>query len=280
MHPVLFVNPRAGGGTAARLWLADHARARGIEVLVLQDGQDLAAVVERAVARGADVLGMAGGDGSLSVVAAAAVAHDLPFVCVPTGTRNHFALDLGVDPHDPIRALDAFGDGVERRIDVGEVDGRLFLNNVSIGVYGDAVQQSTYRDAKLRTLLATAIEDFAPTAGTSELELVDDVGRTHRNPALVLVSNNPYVVGRPVAAGARSALDGGRLGIVVVHKTEPGVTPWRRWTATSLETSAPAPVPAGIDGEAVELSPPLRFAIRAAALRVRTPPGQAAVSAS
>jgi diacylglycerol kinase family enzyme len=99
---------------------------------------------------------MAGGDGSLAVVATAALTHGLPFVCIPAGTRNHFALDLGVDRRDVVGALGAFADGVERRIDVGMVNGRLFLNNVSLGVYADAVRHPAYRDAKLRTLLETS----------------------------------------------------------------------------------------------------------------------------
>ena len=96
-RPVLFVNPRSGGGRAAQAELVERARERGIDALVLGPHQDLAALVDEAVADGADALGVAGGDGSLAVVAAAARAHGLPFVCVPAGTRNHFALDLGVD---------------------------------------------------------------------------------------------------------------------------------------------------------------------------------------
>ena len=109
---------------------------------------------------------MAGGDGSLAVVAAVAAAHGIAFACVPAGTRNHFALDVGVDRHDLTGALDAFTDGVERQIDVAEVNGRMFLNNVSLGVYGEAVRRSAYRDAKVRTLLATAEEGW-PTAPAS-----------------------------------------------------------------------------------------------------------------
>lgn len=108
--------------------------------------------------------GDGGGDGSLAVVAAAAAAHDLPFICVPAGTRNHFALDVGVDRHDLPGALDAFSNAVERRIDTAEVNGRLFLNNVSLGVYGEAVQRPSYRDAKVRTLLETAQLHGAPAA--------------------------------------------------------------------------------------------------------------------
>jgi diacylglycerol kinase family enzyme len=142
---VLFVNPASGGGRARRAGVAELARGRGIEVIVLNPDHNLAALVRDAVARGADALGVAGGDGSLAIVAAAAGANGLPFVCIPAGTRNHFALDLGVDRHDLVGALDAFTDGVERRIDVAEVNGRVFVNNVSLGIYGDAVRQPGYR---------------------------------------------------------------------------------------------------------------------------------------
>ena len=117
--PVLFVNPRSGGGAAARARVAERAREQGIEVVELGGDQELRGLVDQAVAGGADALGMAGGDGSLAVVAAAASAHELPFICVPAGTRNHFARDLGLDPGDPAGALSAFGDGVEGRIDLG-----------------------------------------------------------------------------------------------------------------------------------------------------------------
>ncbi len=164
VHPVLFINPRSGGGTAARLALADHARDLGVETIVLEPDHDLATLVVDAVDRGADALGMAGGDGSMAVVAAAACAHDLPFVCVPAGTRNHFALDLGVQRNDVVGALEAFTDGLERRIDLGEINGSVFLDNVVLGFYGDAVRQEGYRDARLRTMLASARDALGPRA--------------------------------------------------------------------------------------------------------------------
>src|SRR5512142_2876288 len=215
-RPVLFVNPGSGGGKAAHARVAERAREKGIEAVILAAGQDLAALAGEAVAAGADALGMAGGDGSLAVVAAVAAAHGIPFVCVPAGTRNHFALDVGVDRHDVTGALDAFTDGVERQIDVAEVNGRMFLNNVSLGIYGQAVRQSAYRDAKVRTLLATAEEVLGPSGEAPALRLVDDAGREHRDPAVVLVSNNPYALDSPLAPGTRPALDTGRLGIVVL----------------------------------------------------------------
>ena len=280
-RPVLFVNPRSGGGKAAGAGLAERARDKGIEAVVLGPGQDLAALAREAVAAGADVLGMAGGDGSLAVVAAAAAARAIPFVCVPAGTRNHFALDVGVDRHDLIGALDAFTGGVERQIDMAEVNGRAFLNNVSLGVYGDAVRSPAYRDAKVRTLLETAAEVMGPSTEAPALRLVDDSGREHHHPAVVLVSNNPYALDRPLAQGTRPALDGGQLGIVVLET--PGDSPrvpGRAWSASRLEVDAPGPVHAGVDGEAVNLSPPLRFAIRPAALRVRISPRHPGASPS
>ena len=267
---MLLVNPRSGGGKAARAGVAERARAKGIEVVIFTSGQDLTALAHGAVAAGADALGVAGGDGSLAIVAAAAAANSIPFVCVPAGTRNHFALDVGVDRRDVIGALDAFTDGAERQIDIAEVNGRTFLNNVSLGIYGDTVRSPAYRDAKVRTLLETAAEVMRPGAEAPALRLVDDLGREHRHLTVVLVSNNPYAVDRPLVTGTRPALDTGRLGIIVIDA--PGDSPrapGRSWSAPHLELSAPAPIHAGVDGEAVDLSPPLRFAIRPAALRVR-----------
>jgi diacylglycerol kinase family enzyme len=175
-----------------------------------------------------------------------------------------------VDRHDVIGALDAFTDGAERQIDIAEVNGRTFLNNVSLGIYGDTVRSPAYRDAKIRTLLETAAEVMRPGAEAPALRLVDDLGREHRHLTVVLVSNNPYAVDRPLVTGTRPALDTGHLGIIVIDA--PGDSPrapGRSWSAPHLELSAPAPVHAGVDGEAVDLSPPLRFAIRPAALRVR-----------
>jgi diacylglycerol kinase family enzyme len=199
---------------------------------------------------------------------------------VPAGTRNHFALDLGVDPHDVLGALDAFTGGIERLIDVADVNGRMFLNNVSFGIYGDAVRSPAYRDAKMRTLLETAEKVLGPRAELLALRLVDDVGREHQHLALVLVSNNPYTLDRPLIHGARPALDSGQLEIIVLDARgaaprRPGAAPHipgRAWSAPRLDVSALPPVNAGIDGEAIELSPPLQFTIRPKALRVRIAP--------
>jgi diacylglycerol kinase family enzyme len=268
-RPVLFVNLRSGDGSAIRHRVIERARERGVEAVALGSGDDLRTRVLQAVADGADALGMAGGDGSLATVAAVAAADGLPFVCIPVGTRNHFALDLGVDRQDVPGALDAFTGGVERTIDVGEVNGRVFLNNVSLGIYGEAVREAGYRDAKVRTLLETARRVLGPGRHTPALRLVDDTGREHARLAVVLVSNNPYALNGP-AFGTRPTLDSGQLGILVLDTPENQQPPvGRPWSATDLEVHAPAAVHAGVDGEAIELVAPLRFAIRPAALRVR-----------
>jgi diacylglycerol kinase family enzyme len=267
---VLIINPKSGGGKAGHARLDEAARQRGIEPVVLTAGDDLEALAKAAVAAGADALGMAGGDGSLAVVASVAVANGLPFVCVPAGTRNHFARDLGVAPDDLVGALDAFADALERSIDVGEVNGRLFLNNVSLGIYGAAVQRATYRNAKVRTLFETAAEVLGPSTELPALRLVDDLGVAHADPAVVLVSNNPYALERPQAPGMRPSLDSGLLGVLVLHKgADARHGPGREWTTRSIQVAAAQPVAAGVDGEALRLTPPLAFAIRPRALRVR-----------
>ena len=215
-RPVLFFNPKSGGGKAERFSVAAEARARGIEPIELGPGDDLERLVRDAVAGGADGLAMAGGDGSQAVVAAIAAELDLPYACVPAGTRNHFALDLGVDRDDVVGALDAFVDGGERRVDLAEVNGRVFVNNVSLGLYADAVQRKGYRDAKLRTLLDTVPEVLGPEGSGLDLRWTGPDGHEHRSGAAVLVSNNRYRLGRAVGSGTRPRIDDGLLGVTVV----------------------------------------------------------------
>ncbi|GAA3077771.1 hypothetical protein GCM10010448_69790 [Streptomyces glomeratus] len=114
-RPCLIVNPRSGGGIAGRFRIAERARAFGAQVLVIDHclPEDLATVARRAVDDGADLLGVAGGDGTQALVAEVAAASGLPFMVIPAGTRNHFAMDLGLDREDPSAALEALRDGVE-----------------------------------------------------------------------------------------------------------------------------------------------------------------------
>jgi len=285
-HPVLFYNPKSGGGKAERFALDDEARARGIEPIELTPGTDLRDLVRGAVARGADGLAMAGGDGSQAIVAEIAAELGLPYACIPAGTRNHFALDLGVDRDDVVGALDAFVRGGEHRVDLGEVNGRVFVNNVSLGLYADAVQRPGYREAKLRTILDTVPEMLGPEGSGLDLAWRGPGGHEHRGGAAVLVSNNRYRLGKAVGSGTRPRIDDGLLGITVASApTGKGQgrllqQPWREWTAPEFEVDAEHAVPAGIDGEAVMLDPPLRFRIRPRVLRVRIAPQHPGASPS
>jgi Diacylglycerol kinase catalytic domain len=210
---------------------------------------------------------MAGGDGSQAIVASIAAERGVPYACVPAGTRNHFALDLGVDRDDVVGALDALVEGGERVVDLGEVNGRPFVNNVSLGLYGEAVQHGTYRDAKVRTLLETAPDVLGPGA-KPELRWQTPEGSEHEGCLGIVVSNNAYRLGPAIGSGTRPRLDQGVLGVAVVAAPgdDEGV---RTWTTPSYEIEADAPVPAGIDGEALLLAPPLCFHSRPAALRCR-----------
>lgn len=291
---MLFLNPRSGGGKATRAGLAERARERGIDVVVLHPDDDLSALVDDAVARGADALGAAGGDGSLAVVAAAALAHGLPFICVPAGTRNHFALDLGIDRDDVVGALDAFLDGHERRVDLARVNGRVFVNNVSFGVYAAIVQSDDYRDAKLNTAAKLLPELLGSDYDPFDFEIDGPDVVADCDPDLILVSNNVYKLEGIGGLGTRARLDEGVLGVIVVEVHNgaelaqlvslstagrgSAYSGWHEWTTPTLEVRSGKPVDTGIDGEAVTLDSPVRLEVQPGALRVRIAPHHPGVS--
>ncbi len=283
--PVLFYNPLSGGGKSARFHLADQARRRGIEPIELRRGDDLEQLVRTAVREGADGLAMAGGDGSQAIVAMVAAELDLPYACIPAGTRNHFALDLGVDRDDVVGALDAFVNGGERRVDLAKVNGRLFVNNVSLGLYAEAVQRPRYRAAKLDTLLDAVPDSLGPDAEPSGLVWRSPAGQ--ESAAAILVSNNAYRLGPALGSGTRPRLDRAVLGVTVLAPT-PGSANGKvnrklgmqRWITPTFEIQSDAQVAAGIDGEATRLDPPLQFQIIPGALRVRIAPHHPGASPS
>jgi diacylglycerol kinase family enzyme len=270
-RPFLFFNPRSGEGKALRFHLADEARRRGILPIELRPALDLRALVEDAIAAGADAVAMAGGDGSQAIVAEIAAEHGIPYACIPAGTRNHFALDLGVDRDDVVGALDAFVDGGERRVDLAEVNGRVFVNNVSLGLYADAVQQDGYRAAKIRTLVAMAPATVGADGGDAALRWTGPDGIEGERALALLVSNNPYRLGTALGSATRPHLDEGDLGITTasVDESRHGTARLRSWSCPIFTVEAERPVPAGIDGEATTLTPPIRFASRPRALIVR-----------
>jgi diacylglycerol kinase family enzyme len=266
---VLIVNPRSGGGKAARFDLVGQCRTRGIDPIVFEPGDDLTTVATVAVRAGADALGMAGGDGSQAAVAAVAAGHDLPYVCVPAGTRNHFAVDLGIDRNDVVGALDAFSDGHQRRIDMGRVNGRAFVNNVAMGVYGAVVQSSAYRDHKVRTVIDMMPELIGPAAEPFDLRFIGQDGRAHDTATLVLVANNPYVIDPRRRHGTRGDVDGGVLGIITVTGPPPGGV--SEWTTQTFRVDSATAVALGIDGESLVMEAPLVFESDPRALTVLVP---------
>jgi diacylglycerol kinase family enzyme len=287
-RPVLLLNPNSGGGKVERFHLVEEASRRGITPIVLAPGDDLRGLAEQAVARGADVLGMAGGDGSQALVADVAMRHGVGFVCVPAGTRNHLAMDLGLDRDDVVGGLEAFGAAVERRIDLGLIDQRVFVNNVSIGLYAKIVQSPEYRDRKVDTALQLLPELLGPHAALFDLRFTGPDGTKHPSAHLILVSNNRYQLSHPEGFGSRRRIDAGTLGIVAARLQSPGEAArlarlqasglphrpagWLEWSDTSFEVRSGQPVEVGVDGEAVLLDPPIRFRILPGALRVRIPP--------
>jgi diacylglycerol kinase family enzyme len=281
-RPYLIMNPRSGGGKVTRFGLKDKAEALGATVALLEGPGpvDVAALARQALADGADLLGVAGGDGTQALVAGIAAEHDVPLLVISAGTRNHFALDLGLDREDPSRCLDALRDGVELRVDLGVIADRPFVNNASFGAYAAVVQSPAYRDDKRGTTL-----DLLPDllAGQQGPRLVARAGTvTVEGPQAVLVSNNAYGMGDLAGLGRRARLDRGTLGMVAVTVNSAvqatgllagtrsrGLT---RLAGPEVVIDADtAQIPVGVDGEALLLDTPVCCTVRPAALRVRVP---------
>jgi diacylglycerol kinase family enzyme len=281
-RPFLIMNPRSGGGKVTRFGLKDKAEALGAEVVLLEGPGpvDVGELARQAVADGADLLGVAGGDGTQALVAGIAAEHDIPLLVISAGTRNHFALDLGLDREDPSRCLDALGDGVELRVDLGVIGDRPFVNNASFGAYAAVVQSPAYRNDKRGTTL-----DLLPglLAGHQGPRLVARAGSvTVEGPQAVLVSNNVYGMGDIAGLGRRARMDRGILGVFAVTVTSAvqaaglvrgtqarGLT---RLAGREVVVDADASqIPVGVDGEALLLDTPVRCTVQPAALRVRVP---------
>ena len=281
-RPYVIMNPRSGGGKVARFGLNDKAEALGATVALLEGPGtvDVVKLARTAVANGADLLGVAGGDGTQALVAGIAAEHGIPLLVIAAGTRNHFALDLGLDREDPSQCLDALTDGVELQIDLGFIAGRPFVNNASFGAYAAIVQSPAYRDDKARTTL-----DQLPglLAGRQGPRLVARAGNvTVEGPQAVLVSNNQYGMGDIAGLGRRARLDRGTLGMfaVTVSSAAQAAGLIRGRSSRGLTSvvgqevvveADAAQIPVGVDGEALLLDAPVRCTVQPAALRVRVP---------
>ena len=283
-QPFVIMNPRSGGGKVGKFGLKDKAAALGAEVTLLEGPGvvDVAAMARQAVDAGADLLGVAGGDGTQALVAGIAAGRDVPMMVISAGTRNHFALDLGLDRDDPSTCLDALTDGVELRIDLGVIGGRTFVNNASFGAYAQVVQSPAYRDDKSGTALQM-LPDLLSGHQGAHLVVRADGQVILDGPQAVLVSNNPYETGDIAGLGRRARLDQGVLGVVGV-KIETAAQAaglLRRaarsrsvtvLTAREVVIDADQPqIPVGIDGESVLMPTPVHCTIRPLSLRVRVP---------
>ena len=262
MSGFLLINPRAGDERPSAEELAATAQGRGLATHLLRPGEDPAEVAANA---DASVLGVAGGDGSLAPIAAVALERGVPFVCVPFGTRNHFARDLGLDRDDPFAALAAF-EGRERRVDVGRVGGQVFLNNVSLGIYADLVHRRERHGARRQTL-AGARALWRTVRGRRALHVRID-GRSI-SARVVLVANNSYELDL-FNVGARTSLDEGRLYVYAARGWLPGKWDERSGERFTLDPGS-STVAVAVDGEPLELDAPLEFEIEPRALRVFVP---------
>ncbi len=281
-HPFIIMNPRSGGGKVARFQLVDKAEALGARVAILDGVEqvDVVAIAREAVAQGADLLGVAGGDGTQALVAGVAADEGIPFMVISAGTRNHFALDLGLDRDDPSHCLDALTDGVELHVDLGSINGRTFVNNASFGAYAELVRRPEYRDDKTHTALQ-ALPDLL--VGHSGPQLYARAGKVViARPQALLVSNNPYATDDPAGMGRRARLDRGILGVIGVRvdnavqaaslQSGPASESVTITTAASVTVTADAnEIPVGVDGESIVVRTPVGCTIRPAALRVRVP---------
>jgi len=281
-HPYLIMNPWSGGGKVGKFDLKRKAEDLGAEVFLIggPGPVDVAQIAREAVAQGADLLGVAGGDGTQALVAGVAAEHGLPFVVITAGTRNHFALDLGLDRADPPACLGALSDGVELRVDLGLINGQVFVNNASFGAYAEVVETPAYRADKLKTTL-DLLPDLLQGHRGAWLSAQAN-GTEIRSPQALLLANNPYGTGDIAGLSRRARLDRGMLGVVGVRvrsaRQAAHLVRGRHaaglsvLTAKEVQISADAAqIPAGVDGEAVSMSTPVTCTISPSALRVWVP---------
>jgi diacylglycerol kinase family enzyme len=295
-RPVLICNPKSGGGKVGEFDLVGRARAMGVEVVVMEPGDDLEGLARAAVERGADCLAMAGGDGSQALVASVAIDAGLPFVCISAGTYNHFALDLGLDRDDPSTGLEAFRNGVLRRIDVGRIGDRLFVNNLSLGVYPIIVDQEGYRDDRFGTIFGALPDLVGEGADPVDLRVTGPDGQWIESPFLALISNNPYAAAAALIGAQRPSLTTGQLGVVALtatsgaeaaalvlrmsvglHETDPNI---HRYATRQVRVDSDAgEIKAAVDGETITLHTPVTITVQPRALTVLVPASTQVVTA-
>ena len=249
-QPVLFVNPRSGDGTSSRGSPSPSGRGPwGSRSSSSSRATAMRGQVQAAVGSGADALGMAGGDGSLAAVATAAIAHDLPSSGPGRHAKPLRARPRG-GPKGRPRCLDAFGQAVERRIDVGVVNGRPSSTTCRSG---STARPCTRRPTATPRCTPSRRPRRRCSAPLARRRLCgSSTGRTRASAARSRACVEQPLFAGSAALGHPPNLDSGRLGIIVLDAESPA-PPGHAWSAPYLEVLAPSPVHAGIDGEAAEL---------------------------
>jgi diacylglycerol kinase family enzyme len=291
MLPIVFIlNARSGSGAAPAAarrieeTLADAGRS--YRVVLACDGRKLETAARQAVEAGCAALVAGGGDGTVSTVATAVAGTDVPFGVLPLGTLNHFARDLGM-PTELDAALALVLGGATRQVDVGEVNGRLFVNNSSLGVYPRIVRlRERMRERGvgkwLGALWATLVVlRRSPFVG---VRLTVDGEPIVRRTPFVFVGNNEYRM-EGLQAGTRDTLTDERLWIYVMNASGRRNLLWLafqvwlgrteqiqelesfRVSEATVELRR-ARVGVALDGEVVPMVPPLEYRVRPGALRV------------
>lgn len=289
-HPYLIINPKSGSGRALKAGTSKVAAQMGIKVLELSPGTSMQQLAEQAIKAGADVLGVSGGDGSIGSIAAVAIKHRLPMVVLPGGTRCHFARDIGLDPKKINDALSAFY-GVKRKIDVGQINGRIFMNNVSFGVYADIVSHPEYRDNKL-AVTRKVLQDIMAGAKKPYSLKLKRVGLEINEVVMILIGVNRYNTINLTEIGQRSKMDQGILQINLISKLNDQLVQkllqraslaqlakntdlngFSQWDDKSISiNNNNQEITVGVDGENEKFATPVKVECLPGALEIYVPP--------
>jgi len=286
----VLVNPKAGGNTkpdfAGDIAAAFAAAGASPRVVAFSPGDDIDALAREA-AKTSDIVVAAGGDGTVSSVAAALAGTETSLGVLPAGTLNHFARDMKL-PSEIDKAAAVIVQGGVSRVDAAEVNGRLFVNNSSIGIYPNAVEiREGLRKAGRGKWVAMAMASWRVLRSYRgiRVQLTMNGRRISARTPFVFVGNNEYVT-EGLQIGAREHLTGGRLFVYLAPRIATRRLPWLLLRALAgramkahdfdvipttdltIETTSSRRITVSLDGETTTLKMPLRYQARPGALKV------------
>lgn len=290
---VAIVNSSSGAtaddDAAKRLRDILQARQLNWAIWPARGGGELSALAQKAVESDAEIVVAGGGDGTLNAVASRLAGTNKVFGVLPLGTLNHFAKDLNI-PLELGAAVDNIVAGAVSRVDVGEVNGRVFLNNSSIGLYPQIVLrrdlQRQHGRPKWIAFISALFRAMQQYAAFRVYVTADGRRFTRRTPILFVGNNEYQIEGRSL--GARRCLDTGRLCLYVLHNTGPwGLFKFasralirRAWRVNDFDALQAVEIDVetkrkrlrvALDGEVVDMDTPLRYRIRSGALKIIVP---------